>query len=129
MNGTYAFVYSGAAGVGIGVFTIKDGIVSGADGGNVNYRGTVTVDKSSGGLTIAFDMFIPAGVFLVQGTSPLEWDSTRSRQITMPADFGDGQPVTVDLPPGQVTLMVRRVPDDYAPFASGFSVTPLRDGE
>jgi len=125
MDGTYGFVYSGAIGVGIGAFTIKNGVMRGSDGGNFNYRGTVSSDIS-GQLVIEFDMFVPAGVFLVQGNSPLEWDSTRSPpKITMPPEFGDGQPVTVDIPPGQVTLMVKRIPDDYAVFAAGFNISPI----
>lgn len=128
MDGTYGFVYSGAIGIGIGAFTVKSGVLTGADGGNINYKGTVSSDDITGNLLINFDMFIPAGVFLVQGTSSLEWDSTRSRTITMPPHFGDGQPVQVDLPPGRVTVIVKRVPDEYAVFAAGFTISPVTSG-
>lgn len=124
MDGTYGFVYSGVAGVGIGVFTVKDGVLNGSDGGKTNYKGTVAVEDVTGNLVVSFDMFVPAGIFLVQGTSPLETDSSRSRTITMPPDFGDGKPVTVELPPGMVTLMVKKIPDDYSQFAAGFTITP-----
>jgi hypothetical protein len=125
MDGTYGFVYSGATGVGIGAFTVKDGVLTGSDGGQANNKGTVAVDDVTGNFVITFDQFVPAGTFLVQGTSPLEVDSTRTRTIPMPPGFGDGEPVSVDLPPGTVTLMVKRVPDKYAPFASGFTITPV----
>ena len=125
MDGTYGFVYSGAIGVGIGVFTVNDGVLSGSDGGNVNYKGRVTIDTLTGQWIVTFEQFIPAGVLLVQGTSALDYNSTRPREITVPPNFGDGQPVTVNLPPGQVTLMAKRVPDDFAPFAAGFTISPI----
>lgn len=106
------------------MFTVKDGVLNGSDGGQINYKGTVSVEDVTGNLVVSFGMFVHAGILLVQGTSPLEMDSTRSRTITMPPDFGDGKPVTVELPPGMVTLMVKRIPDDYSQFASGFTITP-----
>ena len=63
MDGTYGFVYSGVAGVGIGVFTVKDGVLNGSDGGKINYKGTVAVEDVTGNLVVSFDMFVPAGIF------------------------------------------------------------------
>jgi hypothetical protein len=42
VDGTYGFVYSGAFGVGIGVFTIRSGRFTGADSGGCEYRGTIS---------------------------------------------------------------------------------------
>ena len=83
------------------------------------------MDNATGNLVVSFEMFVPAGIFLVQGTSPLDVDSTRARTITIPPDFGDGEPISIDLPPGILRLMIKRIPDDYARFASGFTITPV----
>jgi hypothetical protein len=32
----------------------------------------------------------------------------------MPPEFGDGRPVELSSPPGFVTLMIKRVPNDFA---------------
>jgi hypothetical protein len=41
----------------------------------------------------------------------------------MPPGFGDGKPVEITSPPGVVTVMVKRVSDDYArALSEGFSM-------
>jgi hypothetical protein len=40
-------------------------------------------------------------------------------------NFGDGCPVIRDVPPGIVTLMVKRIPDHYAGLADGFAIIPM----
>ncbi len=41
-DGTYGFVYCGWNGLGIGVFTVRAGIVTGSDSGQVTYQGKAT---------------------------------------------------------------------------------------
>ena len=125
MNGTYGFVYSGFIGVGIGVFTIRASVLTGADGAGGKYDGRVVNDPTTGGLIVDFDMFVPAGTFLVQGTSPLDFNSTRNNlSISWPSNFADGVPIEVYIPPGPVTLMIRRISDEeYSALASGFRLS------
>ena len=103
MNGTYTMVYSGAIGLGFGVFTVVEGKLTGHDCGGGKYSGTVTEDAATNNLTIEFDLFIPRGLSLVQGTSPLEFDATKRVTANLPPKFGDGRPVDVVVPPGIVT--------------------------
>jgi hypothetical protein len=67
MNGTYGFAYSGSIGIGIGVFRIDGNDLIGADVMGGTYRGTASKDPTTGEITVSFGMFVPAGVFLVQG--------------------------------------------------------------
>src|SRR5262245_58483478 len=50
---------------------------------------------------------------------------SHSRRITqtLQPNLGDGKPQEIQLPPGTVTAMIKRVSDEYAPAAtSGFTV-------
>jgi len=127
MNGTYQFVYSGATGVGAGIFTVSYGKLVGCDFGGGKYSGSVSEDPATGEIIAKFDLFVPRGLVLVQGTSPLDFDTTK-REVTvrMPPDYGDGKPVDVEVPPGLLTVMVRRAPDEWALYSEGFevSITP-----
>jgi hypothetical protein len=120
MNGTYGFVFSGPTGVGIGVFRITDTKLVGTDLVGVRYRGEAIED--AGGITLSVDMTVPQGVFLVQGVAPQDLPYTRSFSTRTPPDFGDGKPFDVYIPPSNVTLMVRRISDDWASHADGVSV-------
>jgi hypothetical protein len=124
MNGTYGIVYSGSIGVGLGIFTVEDSELVGSDLAGGKYRGRVTEDAATGEITAVFKMFVPRGLTQVQGTSSLDMDSTRGPiTLTMPPRFGDGEPVKLQIPPGPVTVMVKRIPDEWAPYAAGMSVT------
>lgn len=122
MNGTYSFVYSGPTGVGLGIFRITDGKLVGVDLGGVRYRGTA-IANPDGTIQLAIDQTVPSGVFLVQGVSAQDLPYTRSFSVKSPPDFGDGKPFDVLLPPSNVTLMIKRIPDDpWAAYADGVSV-------
>jgi hypothetical protein len=124
MNGTYGFVYAGFIGVGIGVFTIRGSVLTGAGG---KYAGRVVKDQTEG-FTLDFDMFVPAGTFLVQGTSPQDINYTKKVSISLPPDFAEGVPVKVYIPPGPVTLMIRQISDEeYSALASGFRLSVALD--
>ena len=123
-DGTYCFAYCGETGVGIGVFTIQNNALKGSDLVGGRYSGVVTELSNGGGYRIIYDMFIPAGMFLVQGTSPQAISQTRVG-IThdIPYDFANGEPIKLFVPPGQITLMIRKIADDFAWYASGVKLT------
>jgi hypothetical protein len=127
-DGTYGFVYSGAIGVGIGVFVIKNSMLNGADLAGGRYRGSVTDDPQTKGLRVVFDMFVPAGTFLVQNASPQELSYTKKDiSVLFPQGFDNGEPTKIYVPPGYVTLMINRIPDENSIYASGvhFTMTPV----
>jgi hypothetical protein len=125
INGTYAFVYCGNVGIGIGIFRVTDAGLVGTDYGGVNYRGTAS-ETETGEIRVEFEMSVPADVLLVQGTSPLDFNVTRGGSFMAPPGFGDGQPFEVYVAPGNVRLMIKRVPDEYSVFVDGFEIVSRR---
>jgi hypothetical protein len=126
MDGTYGFVYSGAIGIGVGIFTLRTGALEGVDSGGGRYKGTVIEHQETGELEVSFSMFVPAGTLLVQGTSEQDIHYTKAGlTVRTPPKFGDGKPIEVYIPPGNVTVMIKRIPDEYSNFAGGFQITPL----
>ncbi len=114
IDGTYGFVYSGTNGLGVGVFRIDlAGKFEGADFVGGRYDGTAHENEDK---TIALDIEfdVKPGMMLVQGTSPPDVTYRRRIRQNVPAGFGDGKPFELDSPPGFVTVMAKRVPDDFA---------------
>jgi hypothetical protein len=123
-DGTFGFVYCGQIGVGVGVMVIKNNMLKGADLSGGRYTGAVKELLDGGGYTITYDMFVPPNVFLVQGAAPQEMAHTRSGvTLDLPLDFDNGEPIKLVIPPGDVTLMIRRIPDEYAAYARGVKLT------
>jgi hypothetical protein len=122
LDGTYGFVYCGAIGVGMGVFRVQRSTLAGVDIAGARYRGTIS-STNTDQLHLAFEMAVPAGVMLVQGTAPQDIPYTKSASVTVDSDFGEGRPFEVYVPPGKVTMMVRRIPDDCGWIADGISIT------
>jgi hypothetical protein len=129
MDGTYGFTYCGFEGIGMGIFRVAGSELVGVDIAGGRYQGIVAVDKTTGEIDLSFNMSVPAGVFLVQGTSPMDVPYLKSARVKTPPAFGDGKPFEVYVAPGTITLMVKRISDEYAPFADGISVNiqPLRE--
>jgi hypothetical protein len=122
LDGTYGFVCCGAHGLGVGVFNIKGGNVVGSDYGGGRYHGTATEDAASGEITLDITFDVLPGMPLVQGTAAQEVHYSRHIKQTLPRDFGDGAPINIESPPGTVTAMVKRVPDEWEPAAfQGFT--------
>ena|ERR1700693_4619728 len=111
LDGTYGFVYCGANDLGIGMFTIKDGQMTGIDMGGGRYTGTATED-AEGNITVEYSFGVPAGGVLVQGTAPQDIPYTKNVRNTFPPLFGDGNPVPTSSPP--VTMMVRKLPENHS---------------
>lgn len=129
VNGTYSFAYCGELGVGAGIFAVQNNVLTGADVGRGKYHGTVSENPDTKGVHVVFGLFLPAGSFLVQGTSPQEISQTRSNiSVDFPPDFDNGEPIKLFVPPGTLTVMIRRIPDDYAHYASAnLHVVPTPD--
>jgi hypothetical protein len=124
--GTYGFVYCGNTGVGIGVFSINSGgEVTGCDLAGGRYRGNA--HKQANGEVLFDVVFVVApDIETVQGTGPQDEQYTRPIRHTFAGNFGDGAPQNLLLP-GQVTAMIKRIPDEYAAAAvHGFTVEYAR---
>jgi hypothetical protein len=71
IDGTYAFVYSGVNGLGVGIFTVLGEKFEGVDFVGGRYTGTARENRD-GTISISIDFDIKPGMDLVQGTSPQE---------------------------------------------------------
>jgi hypothetical protein len=121
IEGTYGFAYCGANGLGIGIFTIVGEQFEGIDYGGGRYSGTAR-ENADGTISLAIEFEVPPGIGLVQGTAPQDIPYRRRIEQQLPAGFGDGRPSEIASPPG-LTVMVKRVPDDYRrALSEGLSV-------
>jgi hypothetical protein len=122
IDGTYAFVYSGVNGLGVGIFTVLGEKFEGVDFVGGRYTGTARENRD-GTISISIDFDIKPGMAVVQGTAPQDLPHRRHIEHEMPDGFGNGRPVEIPSPPGSVTVMVKRVPDDWArALSEGLSV-------
>ena len=113
MDGTYGFVYCGFEGPGMGIFRLENSRLVGADFAGSRYRGQVAIDEATGEIDLSFDMTVPPGVSLVQGTSAQNIPYTKRGRVKVPPAFGDGEPFQIFVAPGPVTMMVKRIPEEY----------------
>jgi len=125
MDGTYGFVFSGAYGIGIGVFTIKNGRFNGADSGGCEYKGTIADNPNDRTLLVKVDQFAPNQGRIAQGisTQPLIRGRT-PLEFSLGPNFADGSPFMLDVPPDRVTVMIRRIPIKYRRYAKGLKIVP-----
>jgi hypothetical protein len=68
IDGTYGFVYCGVNGLGLGVFTVADGVFRGRDYGGGTYEGSAR-EIADGTIDLALSFEVRPGMFLVQGTA------------------------------------------------------------
>jgi hypothetical protein len=109
-EGTTASCDSGDVGVGIGVFTIQNNFLRGADLAGGRYSGAGGERPSNQGYSVVYNMFVPAGTFLVQGGAPARNAPHRSGiTFDLPLDFDNNEPIKRVVPPGNITLMVRKI--------------------
>jgi hypothetical protein len=112
--GVYGWSYGGFIGVGSGMFKLDAaGNLRGMDLGGNHYWGTI-IDRPDGQVDISVAFRIPAGGWLVTGTSPADIDQLRSFEGTGPANLGDGTPFQIAVGGAPVWLIVVRIADDQA---------------
>ena len=123
IDGTYSFVYSGVNGLGVGIFTVLGEKFEGVDFVGGRYSGSAR-ENDDGTISISIDFDVKPGMALVQGTTRQDIPHRRHIEHKMPAGFGNGIPIEICSPPGLVTVMVKRVPDEYArALSEGLSVS------
>jgi hypothetical protein len=118
IDGVYSFVYCGTTGLGVGVFEVSDGKFTGRDFTGCTYTGTVVEDRGTGRIRAEIKMTVNPGTSLVQGTSEQEVPYTRQISHDFDPGFGDGVPQRLSVPPGEITVMIKRAPDEWASAAT-----------
>ena len=118
---TYGFVYSGAIGIGFGVFTITDGVVAGQDFAGGTYEGHA--GQHVDGIRLSLQMRVEPGTVLVTGTAPQDLPHVRRIEHTFPAEFGNGAPQRLETDFGVMHVMIQRIADEFGDVVSqGFRV-------
>ena len=126
LDGTYGFAYCGTAGLGVGVFNLYGDQIIGCDYGGGRYTGTAIKD-TTGNITVDATVHLAPIVLLVQGTDARDPAYSRVLRHVFPPLFGDGSPQQIDVPSGQVTVMVRRIADEFHDAAvNGFTLQTAR---
>ena len=114
IEGTYGFVYCSVNGFGMCVFTIKGEQFIGVDSGGVNYDGTAK-EQEDGSIVLDVKLNVPPELETAQSRASQGLPHTRQFVATLPPAFGDGKPQEISSVPGNVTVMIRQVRDDFLP--------------
>jgi hypothetical protein len=111
-EGTYGFAYCATHGLGMGVFTVRGQAFVGVDAGGVQYSGTAE-ENEDGSIGLDLKLTMPAGSSSLQRGASQIIPNERHIQATLPPSFGDGIPQEVVAHPGTITVMVKRLRDDF----------------
>jgi hypothetical protein len=127
LDGTYGFVYCGVTGLGIGVIVVSGSAIVGSDYSGGRYLGTL-IENEAGDVEFSVDFHVAAGTTVVQGTAEQDIPYVRPlRHVFGPRTFGDEAPFQISVPPGEVTVMMKQIPDEFAPAATnGFTIEIAR---
>jgi hypothetical protein len=104
----YAAYLAGISGQSIALFYIGDGVIAGIDVGLMQYDGNYSL-TSDGGLDGTLEYVLPAGVGLITGAPPTAVSTRVPMKLKLPANFADGQTLTIDTPTGPVNARFERI--------------------
>jgi hypothetical protein len=111
-DGTYGFVYCGAIGLGIGVFTVRSGAVVGRDFSGASYHGTAN-DQPDGSIELS--------IATIRSDIAQDMSSQEAHRRELvhryPPVFGEGKPIEVGMGPRAITIMIKRINDVFASAA------------
>ena len=108
VDGIYSIVFRGYVGSGLGMLILRRGMITGADTQGGLYDGSYIEQGTN--LQLEFTMTVPPGVTLVQGTPARPEQYTISARTAFPITALDnGETVLMELPPGPVNVIFRRL--------------------
>lgn len=108
VNGIYSMTFRGAAGWGMGLLELRDGVAAGAGAEGATFDGTY--EETEEDIRLNLCMTVPPGVTLVQGTQPKPVQYSVPFNATIPKlAINTSTPILVELAPGPVNIIVRRL--------------------
>ena len=111
MDGIYAMYYTGTAGSGHAVLTLKDGIIAGADAVGGLLDGTYEA-AGDGNVDISVTLKPLPGTWLVTGKFVEEEDDLLQRiTATLPQNFDRGNSIGIRTPTGPVNVVFKKLRD------------------
>ena len=102
--------FTGVSGAGEAVFVMKDGVIVGSDTAGGVLDGTYK-DTGDGNLDISVKLKVPAGTWLVTGTTAGREPLTQEITATLPANLGNGRSLGIQTPTGPVNVVFKRLRD------------------
>jgi hypothetical protein len=108
LDGIYSITFRGRADWGMGMLILQRGVITGADTGGVLYDGSYL--ERGAYLQLKLTLTVPPGATLVQGTlaQPKQY-SISSEMTLLTKALLEGKPTLVELPPGPVNVIFRRL--------------------
>jgi hypothetical protein len=108
LDGIYSITFRGRADWGIGMLILQRGVITGADAAGVLYDGSYL--ERGAYLQVKLTLTVPPGATLVQGTLPQPTQYSISSETTLLTKaLLEGEPTLVQLPPGPVNVIFRRL--------------------
>lgn len=108
IDGIYSITFRGYSDWGMGVLIFQSGVITGADAAGVTFDGQYTQHNDV--LSASIRMTVPAGLTLVQGTPPKSRPYPIDFSATIPVTaFTSGETVQLDMPPGPVNVVFRKL--------------------
>jgi hypothetical protein len=111
MNGIYAIYFTGLKGFGHGVIVIKDGLISGADAAGALYDGSCTVSSDGAKIEGMVVLKIPPEGMLVTGAVAGSSPQSYNIPLSLPTNFGDGDPLLIQTGTGPVNVSFKKLRD------------------
>lgn len=109
LEGFYGIYFTGAIGSGMGLLTIKSGVVCGVDAAGGIYDGKYVHNAGTGLNDVQLRLTLPPGASLVTGALAGAQPMTMNMNLSLPDNLGGEQPVRVNTPTGPVNVIFRKI--------------------
>lgn len=94
--------------MGFGILVLDTGMVVGADAVGGMYDGSYIFNSQTHLLDVNVEVFIPAGISIVQGNPPAPQPYKFPINVAIARDLGKEQPIRVPTPFGNITVVYLR---------------------
>lgn len=111
LDGFYSIFFTGVSGQGFGIIVLKDGILVGADSAGGSYNGHYAIENGKQFLIGEVVLKAPPGIQLVTGAATGSEPASWTIPLSLPADFGNGQPLPLKTSTGPINIIFRKLRD------------------
>ncbi|WP_332700446.1 hypothetical protein [Devosia sp.] len=111
MDGFYSAYFTGVAGNSLGLFAFKEGRITGADVGGMQYDGNYVVDEQRSVISGKIVYIILPGHQLVTGIAAGAEPIRVEFPLELPVGFSDGRVLQIPTPSGVVNARFQKLRD------------------
>lgn len=109
INGFYTGYFTGAAGNGVALFVMRDGVIMGVDMSGVTFDGHYTPDDASSKLVGKVTVVIPPNATTVQGVTAGPTGITYEVDLSIPEGFMNEPYIQLKTPYGVVNVKMKKM--------------------